>query len=204
MNIDTTIGMTDRIIEQLEATRKEIEQFIQELNLESGTTDERYQQLKNEFRSSIDQMRAALESKQLMTEDAPSSLLSMLNELKERLDKTEKNNKNEIKQLIKGIKKSIKSFASSLATETSVNEILNPIHDQLQRYRLKLEIIKLKMALGTLRVKYAGKDMQYYLNLKTQALSKFLRGSKYGAEEKLRKAHHMINRIYSTFGEFHL
>jgi len=203
MNTDNTIDTADQIIQQLEATKKEIELFINELNLNNVTAEERYQKLKQEFKSSVDEMKTLLDQKSPMPADAASALLLTLSELKERLEKSEENTTHDISELIKGIKKGLKRLGTSLVNDISSNEISEKIHHQLQRYKLKFEILKLKLALGTLKVKYVGKDMQYRLNLKIQALAKFLRESKHSTEEKIQKARSMVNKIYAAFGKIH-
>lgn len=203
MNTDTSTDTGNKIIQQLESTRKEIELFLSELNLDNSTATQRYLQLKEEFKSSINEMKTLLEQKPPMPADAASALLLMLSELKERLERPEQNATADIQEVIKGIKKSLQDLASALANDTSFNEVLEKIHDRLQRYKLKFEIMKLKLALGTLKVKYVGKDMQYQFNLKTQALSKFLRDTKCSAEEKIRKTRKMVSAIYSSFSKIH-
>lgn len=193
----------DRIIQQLEATKKEIEQFLGELNLDSTTAEQRYQALKEEMKAAINEIKKLLEEESNLPQGAASILMSMLSELRERLEKPEANTVKEIEQLIKGIKKGLKDLAIAFAADTSLFDVYEQIRDRLQRYKLKFEILKLKLALGKLTVKYVGKDIQYRLNLKIQAIAKFLRESKRGTEEKLAKARYMVNKVYSAFSKIH-
>lgn len=203
MNSNTDSDQADRIIQQLEATKKEIELFVGELNLDNTVAEQRYLQLKKEFKSSISEMKELLERKHAFPDNAASELLITLSELEMRLENSEGNAGNEIKELIQGIKKGLNEIASAISTEIPFNEIAEKIHHRLQWYRLKFEVVRLKLTLGALKIKYFSKDAQYQLNLKIQALAKFLRESKEGAEEKMRTVRHMMERIHTAIDKIH-
>jgi len=197
MNIDNTSGTTAVIIQHLEATKKDINQFLYELSLENTDALARYENLKEELKSSVHEIRESLNRKNLVTEEVAMTLQVKLSAIDERLRRPDKNTADHAKQFIRAIKDTLKEVSLALSEEGSLNEFLEGVHGQLQRLRLKFEIVKLRLALVNLRTKYAGEKMQHLLTRKVEGLSSFIRESQDGAGVKLRKFRHMVKKIYS-------
>ena len=197
------MGTTNGIVQQLEATKKEIEQFLSELNFENVAAEERYEKLKDELRVTVKEMRASLEGKDIISENVASALQLKLSALEGELGKPKRNAADDIKLFLRGIKNTIKEITRTLDKENSFNEVLEKIHDQLQRYKLKFEIIKLKLELGKLEVKYTGKEVQHQLSEKINAPTKFVSEGEREVTGKLKRFRHAVTKIYSDFSKIY-
>lgn len=197
MNTDNTSGTTALIIQRLEATKKDIGQFLDDLSLENTDAQSRYENLKEELKASVREIRESLNRESFVSEEVAIALEVKLSAIDERLRRSDGNTADHARQFIRAIKSILKEVNLALGKDGSFNEFLERTHDQLQRLRLKFEIIKLRLALGTLKVKYAGEEMHHLLSQKVEALSSFIRESQDNAEEKLRKFRLMVKKIYS-------
>lgn len=204
MNTDGTISMGDRVIQQLETTKKEIEQFIYELSLENTNAQARYEELKDQLRTSVRDMRQMLNSKDLLSEEVAAALLVKLSVIDEHLRKPGRDTIDHIKRFVTGIRGALKEVTEAFGKDGAVNEFLENAHDQFQRYKLKFEILKLRLALGKLKVTYAGEEMRQALAQKLKALSKFVHEGHYETEEKLNKLRHTVKRIYADISKIFL
>jgi len=202
MNINA-VGSTDRIIQQLEITKKEIEQFLFDLNLESTNAEERYDNLKLELSFLVKEIKESLHRKDIITEETADALQVKLSVISEHLRRPNKNTVYHINQFVRAIRGVTKTMSDAFTKDGSVDEVFENIHDRLQRYRIKFQILKLRLALGKLKLKYAGDAAQYLLNKKMNELSTFLNESKYGADKKLRKCRSMVNKVYSDINKLY-
>ena len=203
MNVDRTVNTTDRIVQQLELTKKDIEEFLVDLNLENTNVEERYDKLKEELSFLVKEIKESINSKDIITEEMAEALQVKLSVISEHLRRPNRNTVFHISQFVRAIKGVMKAMANALPNDGSTPEVLENIHDRLQCYRLKFQILKLRLALGKLKLKYAREEMQYSLNQKINELSSFVNESKYGAEKKLRKCRTMANKIYSDISKIY-
>lgn len=197
------MNTTNEIVQQLEASKKDIEQFINELNLKGTAAEERLETLKEELRMALREMKESLNHKEIITEDIAKTLRIKLTALEEQLEKPKKNAVDDLQLFIKAFKGVLKEIGSALAKDSSFSETLEKIHDRLQHYKLKFEIMRLKLSLGKMKVKYVGKEAQLQVTQKINALSKFVRESEQGATEKLRRVRTSVNKIYSYLSKLH-
>lgn len=189
----------DKIIQQLETTKKEIEQFLDELNLDELKAEDHLKKIKGELKSSIKEIRATLLEKNIT--EAEATIQSKLSELQEHLDKSE-DAPNDIDLFLNTIKTALKEVVT-LIDNNPISEILEKVHDRLLLYKLKFEIIKLKLAMGKLKVKYTGKEIQHQLTRKIHAISEIIRESKQEATDKLKKFRQMTTRVYSDISKLY-
>jgi hypothetical protein len=203
MNTDNTLSPSDKIVQHLQATKKEIEQFLYDLSLESTDAESRYEKLKEELKSAVKEIKESLNRKDSIPEDLAIAIQFKLSAIDEHLEKPNRDALGQAKQFSRLIQDVTKEIGKALSKDGVVNEFLEDTFDQLQRYRLKFKILKLRLALGSLRLKYAGEEMQHQLSQKVDALSIFIRECQYGAKEKLRKFRHMVNKAYSDMGKLY-
>ncbi|MBI1767191.1 MAG: hypothetical protein HYR67_02315 [Bacteroidetes bacterium] len=203
MEVNSAIGTTEKIIQRLESTKKEIEQFLYEMNHGEVTVEKQLEKLKEELLSSIREMKEFLQRKDVITESKAIALQIKLSALEEHLEKRKGDTPDDINLFLSGVKKILKEVATVLNNSNTINEMLEKIHDRLQQYRLKFDILKLKLALGTLQVKYGGKEIQHQLTQKMDVLSKFIRESEINAADKLKKFRQKVGKIYSGISKLY-
>lgn len=192
------------IVQQLQVAKKDIEQFIDELHLEGTAAEERLETLKEELRIVVGKMKESLDHKDIISEEVATTLRDRLSALEAQLEKPKSNAINDIQLFLNSIKNTLKGISAVLADkEKSVAEILEKIHDQLQHYKLKLEIIRLNLAMKKLEMKYVSKEVQLQFTQKINAISEFLRTSKHGASEKLKKFRGLVNTVYTDLSKIY-
>ena len=195
----STISDTDKIIQQLEVTKTEVEQFIHELELENTDPEVRYQQLKEELGDNIKEIRKLFD-KGILTEAWASTLSTKLIEIETHLQNPGKNTVDHIKLFLRAIKGAIKEVADRVH-QIPFSDMAEKIHHQLQRQSLKFEILKLRLVVGKLKLTYAGEEIKHQMNQKINTLLHFISNSKYETEEKIIKVRLTVRRIYADLNK---
>jgi DNA repair exonuclease SbcCD ATPase subunit len=197
------MNTTNEIVEQLESAKKEIEQFIHELNQKDTNAEERLEKIKEEFRSQIREMKDSLDQRDLITEEVAKTLRVKLSSLEDQLQEPRRNALEDIELFMTKIKNVLKEIGDRSAKDNVFSEALEKIHNQMQHYKMKFEVMRLKLALGKLEIKYASKEAQVQVMKKINTLSSFLRGSEHSASETMKRFRSSVNKIYSDISNLY-
>lgn len=197
------MNSTNEVVEQLEATKKDIEQFINELNLEDSAAEERFEKLKEELKMALRELKGLLDRKDIITEETANALRAKLSALENQLEKPENNAIDDLQKFLNGIKNTLKEIGGTFTNDNSLNEIFAKVHDRLRHYKLMFEIMRLKLSLGKMKVKYMGKEAQLQVTKKINALSKFVTESEQGTSEKLKRLRTSVNKIYTDLSKIY-
>lgn len=167
----------------LEATKNEITEFRKELGQEKAGVEVKYTELRNELTLAIKDLRDLLNLNAYVTRETAISLSEKLTALENQITSASENATTDLKSHLFVIKQEIIGIINDLDKEKDYNEMVQRIKDNMHRFKIKLEILKLKAELGKMEVKDWVRDTKQSVNAKIKTIRDFpLR-----AEDKVKK-----------------
>ncbi len=177
-----------QLADMLESAQVELAKFRKELSKDKVSVIERYEKLKKELRSAIRQMKDMLSENKALAADITEALKLKLAKLEEQVH-APKVTEAEIMDQLNQIRKATEDVVKYLSS-LSVNDLaLASLTDRIYRYKIKLAILKLRIQLGTLKMKDTFLDIRHDTKVKVHR-------SSHRIEKKWNVFHHEISEAY--------
>jgi len=196
MNTQSTSEKSPVVVDLLETAQDDIEQFREELGHDQTNVHDRYEQLKGEIKSAIDQMRDMIRDNKALARDVAEALRFRLALLEEQVTTPKLDSKNDWLAQLSQIKLAMEDIVHFLGKVTTYDLSLSLIHDRIYRYKIKLAIIKLKVQLGVMQMKDTVMDARFDLKKKIRHMRDFASHSEKGLEKRWHEFHTEINEAY--------
>jgi hypothetical protein len=177
-----------QIADMLESAQAELAQFRKELSKDQVSVHDRYEQLKKELREAIAQMKDMLKDNKSLAKDVAETLRFRLALLEEQVH-APKVTEAEILEQLNRIRKATEDVAKYLGSLSIDDLSLAGLTDRIYRYKVKLAILKLRIQLGTLKMKDTFLDIRHDVTVK-------LRLSEKTVGKRWSVFHHEISEAY--------
>lgn len=187
----------ENTITLLKSTQSEITELNEDMKHEKIEAELEYEALKEQLKVSVKEMKTLLEANSTLDAGLTQTLHSKLAELELQLESPKKNLMDDLKGHLTSIKKTLVEVISKLDKGNPVSESLQTIQNNLHRYRIKFEILKLKFALGKMELKDATSSARQKASRKIIALRKFIHENEEVAKKNWKNFRHEINEAYS-------
>jgi ElaB/YqjD/DUF883 family membrane-anchored ribosome-binding protein len=166
----------------------ELTQFRKELSKDQVSVHDRYEQLKKELREAIAQMKDMLKDNKSLAKDVAETLRFRLALLEEQVH-APKVTEAEILEQLNRIRKATEDVVKYLGSLSIDDLSLAGLTDRIYRYKVKLAILKLRIQLGTLKMKDSFLDIRHDVTVK-------LRCSEKTVGKRWNVFHHEISEAY--------
>jgi ElaB/YqjD/DUF883 family membrane-anchored ribosome-binding protein len=166
----------------------ELTQFRKELSKDQVSVHDRYEQLKKELREAIAQMKDMLKDNKSLAKDVAETLRFRLALLEEQVH-APKVTEAEILEQLNRIRKATEDVVKYLGSLSIDDLSLAGLTDRIYRYKVKLAILKLRIQLGTLKMKDSFLDIRHDVTVK-------LRRSEKTVGKRWNVFHHEISEAY--------
>lgn len=197
MKTEKTASLTDHLIELLETTKVELEQFRNEVADEKADVNLKYEELKNELFLAVQEMKDLLQYNKNVTQETARALKTHLEDLETQLEASADVTSVNLKTHLINIKGSLEKIVKDLGKQGMFDEALSTIHDRVIRFKIKAEILRLKFELGKMNVKDVVKDQSHEISQKIRDLKKSARETEHNLEKKWKGFSKELSETYS-------
>ena len=195
-----TNSIVDKVIGLLHDTKAEIEQFWKEVGHERGEVALKYLELKEEMKTALQEMRELIQLNKAITRESVNSLNRKLIALEQQLLAAEENTSCDLVGHLTKIKTIMTGIVDDLCKE-GYNETFEKIHDQMYRFKIKLDILKLKLELGKMNMKDILNDAHHSLDKKIEILKDFSSESEETLRKRWKDFSHGVKDAYSVLNK---
>ena len=195
-----TNSIVDKVIGLLHDTKAEIEQFWKEVGHERGEVALKYLELKEEMKTALQEMRELIQLNKAITRESVNSLNRKLIALEQQLLVAGENTSCDLVGHLAKIKTIMTGIVDDLCKE-GYNETFEKIHDQMYRFKIKLDILKLKLELGKMNMKDILNDAHHSLDKKIEILKDFSSESEETLRKRWKDFSHGVNDAYSVLNK---
>lgn len=197
MNNLMTPEMDSRVNEMLESAKADLEKFRNELGKDMVSVHDRYTQLKKELLEAIRQMKAMIDENKALAKEVADTLREKLSTLEAEVTKqSEKLSESDLVKQLVTIKEAMAEIVGYLGSIPVYDLSLSRIHDRIYRYKIKLAILKLKIQLGTLKVKDVVLDAKFDLKRKAHDFRTYAERSEENLGKRWKVFQHEITEAY--------
>ena len=196
----STNSIVDKVIGLLHDTKAEIEQFWKEVGHERGEVALKYLELKEEMKTALQEMRELIQLNKAITRESVNSLNRKLIALEQQLLAAGENTSCDLVGHLAKIKTIMTGIVDDLCEE-GYNETFEKIHDQMYRFKIKLDILKLKLELGKMNMKDILNDAHHSLDKKIEILKDFSSESEETLRKRWKDFSHGVNDAYSVLNK---
>lgn len=187
----------EQVVELLESTKNEMDELRSDLTKEKIESELQYHALREQLSASITEMSKLLEGNTALGEELTQTLQAKLTELQGKLELPKESVVANLKEHLNTIRKSLVDLIEKLEKQTTHNETLEHVRNNLHRFRIKFEILKLKFALGKMDLKDVASNAKQRTARKVLALRRFIHENEEVARKNWKNFRHEINEAYS-------
>jgi hypothetical protein len=171
MNTETAPGTAPQVMDMLESTQADIEQFRKEIGQEQVSVQCRYEQLKQELQAAIGQMKELISENKDLARDIKDALRTRLATLEEQARvRAVLLTEVQFEEQLARIRKGVDDLVNYLGTLSFHDFSLASILDKAYRFRIKLAILRLRFQLGALEMKGAVLDARHDVKQRIRTL----------------------------------
>lgn len=188
MNNLLTPDSPPKVVDMLESAQAELAQFRKELSKDQVNVQERYDQLKKELRKAIGQMKTMVSENKALAKEVAEALKDRLALLEEQIH-VPKITEADILDQLNRVRKVTEDLVNYLGTLSLDDLSLAGLTDVVYRYKIKFAILKLRIQLGTLKMKDTVLDLRHDVKVKFHRTENTL-------EKRWNVFHHEISEAY--------
>lgn len=197
MNTEIMPETKSNVVDLLESAKADLDQFREELGKESVNVRDRYEALKKEMHSAVTQMKEMVQDNKVLAKDIAETLRQKLALLEEQmLIQSDRLTESDLVHQLTRVKAIMEDIVAYLGTLSFYDLSLGRIHDRIYRYKIKLAILKLRVQLGTMKMKDVVMDARFDLKRKVHELRQLAGHSEEGLEKRWNHVRHELSEAY--------
>lgn len=196
MNSHGTSEKDPSVVDLLESTQEDLEQFRKELGQDQAGVHTKYEQLRHEIKDALHQMKQLVHDNKALAKDVAEALRQKLARLEEQVMTPRKDGDSDVLAQLTALKRVMEDIVKYLSKVSFYDLSLARINDRMYRYKIKLGIIKLRFQLGTMQMKDTVLDVQYDMKKKIHDLRDYVKDSEEGLEKRWNVFHHELSEAY--------
>lgn len=197
MNTEIMPEIKSNVVDLLESAKTDLDQFREELGKESVNVRDRYEALKKEMQRAVAQMKEMVRDNKILAKDIAETLRQKLALLEEQLViQSDRLTESDLVHQLTRMKAIMEDIVAYLGSLSFYDLSLGRIHDRIYRYKIKLAILKLKVQLGTMKMKDVVMDARFDLNGKVHELRQLIGHSEEGLEKRWNHVRHELSEAY--------
>ena len=150
--MEANATFTDKVIERLRKTATDLEALQIQLTLGKAEARDKYEEFKKEFSKTLREIGSTIEKSNVQ---GASELKVLLEELQVQLALGKAEARDAFLEQKKKIEKVLQQIEQKINIEPLSNEIIEKLNDEIRRFRIILEILRVKYELG----KYETRDI---------------------------------------------
>lgn len=171
MNKSLIPELNSSVGEMLESARGELSHFRKELGEDMASVHDRYVRLRKEMIEAIHQIRSMIDDTKDLSKDAVETLQAKLSKLESLLEKgVDTLGKTELVNELMLLKEGMTDLVNYLGSLDFYDLTFSRIYDRFYLFKIKVDILKLKLQLGALQVKEIYLDTRFDMKKKVHAL----------------------------------
>lgn len=197
MNTQTTSGTSPQVVDLLESAHADIEQYQKQLGLDQASVQERYDNLKEELRTAVSQIKDMVSENRSLSREIANALRERLTSLEEQVNaQMPKLTEAELLEQLVRIRRVMTELIRYLGGLSFYDLSLASIHDRIYRLQIKLAILRLKFQLGAMETKDKTMDLRRDVKKRIHQLRETAQHSEEAIEKRWDIFRHEVTAAY--------